>query len=654
MSLLLSAVATWPVTVRAAALTPEQLRKIRAATFEVVVAKNEPAAVKYEKPLPLELLPFQERNDHYWSIGTAFAIAPGRYASAAHVYSASVGGPFGPVSIRDAAGNVYPIREVTRYSEAEDFVVFAVDGTPPGTVLPTSTTYAIDAPVFAVGNALGEGVIARDGLLNSMTPEAIDGRWKWLRFSAATSPGNSGGPLLDAQGRIIGIVIGMSPNENLNFALPIDRVLSDRGTTARFEFRGTYRWPHLRDPVIADFRRDTPLPLPAAQFSKWLLSLTAQLMDQQRAQLLADPSVDLFPRGDADAVLATQVRSSDPRLIVQGRDLAWETGEVSAEHQVTLPERGRVWLADTGSQVSLFRVSDPTAAGARAADDPQVLMERLLKVFRLTRAVGTQAIRITSFGPPLSDRRFVDRFGRPWICNAWTLGYADMSIVTASLVTPDGRLGFASVGSGRQVAALTGNLQMLADQLQVAFEGTLPQWEAFLAARESRAAVFDAVNVRRDPGGNFRFDTQRFTVDLPSKVMVVDDRSHLKVMTSYLLQDAQLAWDVTGLDLHNDGIADTTLRVERQSRPGPQAGKKAQARWEQMSTLTGDFVPTAGMDSKLKEFWIRVVAPSQGGTGADQAAALYEILFDTTEPKLPRELDEVRGVLRDAVVIRKP
>ena len=224
-----------------AALTPEQLQQVRAATFEVVVAKNEPTAVKYEKPLPMELVPYQVRNDLYWSIGTAFQIAPGRFASAAHVVTSAIGSPFGPLSLRDAAGRIYPVQAVEKFSEGEDFSVFTVAGAPTAS-LPTSTDYHMDSPVFAVGNALGEGVIARDGLLTSMTPEALEGRWKWLRFSAATSPGNSGGPLLDEQGRIIGLVIGKSENENLNYALPIDRLLDNPGKVARIENRGAFPW----------------------------------------------------------------------------------------------------------------------------------------------------------------------------------------------------------------------------------------------------------------------------------------------------------------------------------------------------------------------------------------------------------------------------
>src|SRR5205823_2232592 len=91
--------------------------------------------------------------------------------------------------------------------------------------LETNRTPNIDDPVMAVGNALGEGIVIRDGLYTSQTPEVQDGRWQWLRFSAAASPGNSGGPLLDGVGRVIGLIEAKSPNENLNYALPIANIL---------------------------------------------------------------------------------------------------------------------------------------------------------------------------------------------------------------------------------------------------------------------------------------------------------------------------------------------------------------------------------------------------------------------------------------------
>jgi len=49
------------------AVTPELQRAVRQGTFEVVLKKPTSDSLKYEKPLPLDLLPFKERTDTYRS-----------------------------------------------------------------------------------------------------------------------------------------------------------------------------------------------------------------------------------------------------------------------------------------------------------------------------------------------------------------------------------------------------------------------------------------------------------------------------------------------------------------------------------------------------------------------------------------------------------
>src|SRR3546814_12656220 len=78
----------------------------RSATFEVVAAKPVDDPLSYEKPLPLDLLPFQQRNDKYYSIGTAFSIGGGRYVTAAHVLMTGANSLWGPPALRDNGGKV--------------------------------------------------------------------------------------------------------------------------------------------------------------------------------------------------------------------------------------------------------------------------------------------------------------------------------------------------------------------------------------------------------------------------------------------------------------------------------------------------------------------------------------------------------------------
>ena len=197
--LLLSA-AVLATAAGAAPLTGELQKQVRAATFEVVLKKPEKDTLTYEKPLPLELIPFQERNDKYRSVGTAFAISPTTFVTAAHVIGLGITSQFGAPAIRDSDGKVYPIDRILKYSNHEDFVLFTVSGAPPVSPLATNTAAAIDDPVFAVGNALGEGIVIRDGLLTSLTPEAQDGALEVAALLRGRVPGQQRRPLARCPG----------------------------------------------------------------------------------------------------------------------------------------------------------------------------------------------------------------------------------------------------------------------------------------------------------------------------------------------------------------------------------------------------------------------------------------------------------------------
>lgn len=114
--------------------------------------------------------------------------------------------------------------------------------TPPlGTAFPylelaDSSKLELGQSVIAIGNALGEfknsvsqGIIS--GLSRSITAgdnqgnsEQLD---KVIQTDAAINPGNSGGPLLNLDGRVIGINVAVvQGSENVGFALPINSVKS--------------------------------------------------------------------------------------------------------------------------------------------------------------------------------------------------------------------------------------------------------------------------------------------------------------------------------------------------------------------------------------------------------------------------------------------
>ena len=88
----------------------------------------------------------------------------------------------------------------------------------------------VGAPVVVVSNPLGLAYSVSSGIVSGLnrTADTHDGKYSGLiQFDAPVNPGSSGGPLLDAQGLVIGIVVSIAdPGHDdafagIGFAVPI-------------------------------------------------------------------------------------------------------------------------------------------------------------------------------------------------------------------------------------------------------------------------------------------------------------------------------------------------------------------------------------------------------------------------------------------------
>jgi hypothetical protein len=116
---------------RAQSLDSSAQRRLREATFEVVLEKPVSDPLSYEKTLPLELLPYAERVGKYRPLGTAFAIGHDRFVTAAHVITAGMGSPKGTLVLRDQNGKIFSVRQIVKFSGPKDYAVFTLSD-PPG------------------------------------------------------------------------------------------------------------------------------------------------------------------------------------------------------------------------------------------------------------------------------------------------------------------------------------------------------------------------------------------------------------------------------------------------------------------------------------------------------------------------------------------
>jgi putative serine protease PepD len=99
----------------------------------------------------------------------------------------------------------------------------------------------VGAPVVAVGNPLGLADSVSAGVVSGLdrTAQTAEGTYSGLiQFDASVNPGSSGGPLLDARGLIVGIVVSIANPAHedafagIGFAVPIGAALGGgRGGT---------------------------------------------------------------------------------------------------------------------------------------------------------------------------------------------------------------------------------------------------------------------------------------------------------------------------------------------------------------------------------------------------------------------------------------
>jgi S1-C subfamily serine protease len=132
-------------------------------------------------------------------------------------------------------GKPYPAT-VVGYDAEHDIAILKIDA-PADELFPiefgSSENLKVGQRVYALGNPFGlEGTITTGiiSALNRTLPSRVPGRdlQSIIQTDAALNPGNSGGPLLDTSGRLIGMNVAIATKSGqsagLGFAIPINRI----------------------------------------------------------------------------------------------------------------------------------------------------------------------------------------------------------------------------------------------------------------------------------------------------------------------------------------------------------------------------------------------------------------------------------------------
>ena len=222
---ILGAVAILATAIQARALTPDELNTISAhekvanSVVLVVVRGSDPKA---EDPNALTLV-----------TGSGFAIEPGLVVTNYHVVETAKS--VDVVLSNGASASASIVGTAPGFDVALLAVSFD-EGLLPPAPLGSSLDLHVGQKVLACSHPLGLQHSMSMGIVSGLNRElpGLELGPSVIQFDAALNPGQSGGPLVDSDGRVVGVTAAkISAAESIGYAIPVDivvRILPDLKT----------------------------------------------------------------------------------------------------------------------------------------------------------------------------------------------------------------------------------------------------------------------------------------------------------------------------------------------------------------------------------------------------------------------------------------
>ncbi len=150
-------------------------------------------------------------------LGSGFFIDNGKIVTNYHVIEGA-----SSIDVLMYDGNKYNVDFILGYSKELDIAILQISTV--NDVLPLNRHgLSIGENVYTLGSSRGLTDTFTNGIITNDS-RIIDGV-NYIQSNAAISPGNSGGPLLNAYGEVIGInTMSLKDSQNLNFAINISQI----------------------------------------------------------------------------------------------------------------------------------------------------------------------------------------------------------------------------------------------------------------------------------------------------------------------------------------------------------------------------------------------------------------------------------------------
>ena len=576
-----------------AVLSPEVLNKINGAVFEVVVLKPEEGKLEYEKKLPMERIPFAIRNDKYIPIGTAFLMDDGKFYSAAHVFNLYEESFYNDYYLRSVSGDVYKVGAVLSYSVERDFIIFEAENYKhvKGEGLSVLNEFNLNTPTFSVGNALGEGIIIRNGLLTSQTFEDRKGEWKWLRFSAAASPGNSGGPLISPDGMVLGIITMKSKNENLNYALPFTETKNIAKNIGTVYLPIFYNLPHiLAERPFYEYRNEQKLPKKLIELRKSIIAdyknFTLDIIKDLKKKYDFSGTENFMNGEGAVEILYSSWNPRFSLILAREENKKWDVFLPNDIKEYKLSQNGKVIYGKMlGSTMAIVKKPNDIDQ-KKLITSPKLYMDYILTASRMYRYIVGEKIAISSYGEPSRSESHIDTYGRKWLVNYWELPFADSEVISFALPIPGGIFVITRVDSISSIRnGHNHDYAFLSDYVLPSYSGTFAEWKEFLNLSPKDYPIDPILSSMK-----FNFDSKNIALKagdynfvISQKDFAADKDANLDLSLGFFVNDKKAVFDISAVNMYSNSRSDdyTYIRFSKTLRPPEDAPQDLLEAWQQ-------------------------------------------------------------------------
>ncbi len=227
---------------------------------------------------------------------------------------------------------------------------------------------------LVVGSPLGLGFTLTTGIISRLGPLPLTDRLAGLRLiqtTAPINPGNSGGPLLDSDGRVIGMTTLMvNGAQNIGFAIPINTV---KEIVTELKQKGRIARPWLG--ITGQFLTEEVLNLFALPLAPGLLVADVEDGSPASEAGLQGGLLDVVVNGQRWLLGGDIVTALDSRPIRSPQDFSRATQNLRVGQAVQIEylrrgEARRVQVILRGRPAHALRRENPRASQGRAIVSP--------------------------------------------------------------------------------------------------------------------------------------------------------------------------------------------------------------------------------------------------------------------------------------------